>query len=482
MNRFFRFAELQTTPRTEVLAGVTTFLTMAYIIFVQPAVLSGVMFGFDSGMDFGALTVTVCLAAALGSGLMGLLARYPVALAPGMGGNFFFILTLVPAVAATGVAEAPWRVALGVIFYSGLIFLLITVLGIRRWILDAISPSMKNAIAVGIGLFIAFIGLQNTGLIVTAASAAVTPAGDPFVIPGTLVRLNPNLASPDLIVFFIGLMLIVGFHAWRVYGSIFWGILGATLAAVVIKLLVGLEPFAGLDVVQNSMLVERFELADRLVARPPSIAPVFLKMDLVRSLTWAMVPFIVMFLFMDLFDTMGTLIAVTQEAGLMKDNQLPRANQAFLADAVGTLGGACLGHSTVTSYIESAAGVEVGGRSGLVPLVTAACFLLAIFFTPVIAMVGGYAPITAPALVFVGAMMLKNIVHVNWKDPSELIPSFLIILGIPLSYSIADGIALGFIAYPVAKLLSGRPREAGWLMWALAVLLVFYFVNLRAGI
>jgi len=469
LERAFKLSENGTTARTEFAAGLTTFLTMSYIIFVQPAVLSGVMFGQPTGMDFGAITTATCLAAALASAIMGLYARYPIAQAPGMGENFFFVFTAIPVAAAAG-AAVPWATALGAVFISGLLFLVLSLVGAREAVMNAISPSMKHAIAGGIGLFIAFIGLQNAGLIVKD--------------PGTAVRLNPHFASPDLIVFFTGLLVAAGLHARRVRGSILWGILAGGLLAVAMKLLLPLAGPAvtGAPLVAESGLVTRFEIADHLVAAPPSLEPTLLQMDLRGALSLAMLPVVAIFLFMVFFDTVGTLVGVAQQAGLMRDDRLPRARQAFVSDAVGTVAGAALGTSTVTSYIESATGVEQGGRTGLTAVTVAVLFLVALFFSPVVEMLGGYAPVTAPALVLVGGMMLRNVRHIDWDDYTELLPSFLVLLGIPLSYSIADGLALGFIAYPLLKLLGGRVREVRWVSWLVATLLLGYFVFVRSSL
>lgn len=466
LERLFRLRENQTTARTEVLAGVTTFLTMAYIIFVQPAVLSGEMFGRPTGMNFGAVTVATCLAAALASAIMGLYARYPIAQAPGMGENFFFVFSAIPAAAAAGFANA-WAVALGAVFVSGVLFLGLSLAGVREAVMNAISPSLKHAIAAGIGLFIAFIGLQNARLIV----------GD----PGTLVKLNAQFASPDLAVFLTGLLVAAVLHARRVRGSIVWGLAAATALAIALKLVL---PHLGPGVadsaaVTQSRLMQQFTLAERVVSAPPSLAPTFFKLDIVGALSPAMWPFIIIFLFMVFFDTVGTLVGVAQQAGFIQDNKLPRAQQAFVSDATATVVGACLGTSTVTSYIESAAGVEQGGRTGLTALTVAGLFLAALFFSPVIAMVGSYPPITAPALVLVGAMMLRNVEHIDWQDYSELVPSFLLMVGIPFSYSIGDGLALGFISYPLVKLLSGRARGVNWVSYLLAALLLAYFLFVR---
>lgn len=471
LDRWFRLAEHGTTVRTELSAGLVTFLTMAYIIVVQPAVLSGRMFGFDTGMDFGAVTTATCLAAALATAVMALWARYPIAQAPGMGENFFFVLTTLPAAASVAAARgvAPWQVGLGVVFYSGVLFLLITLTGFRTRLLDAVSPSLKSAIAAGIGLFVAFIGLQNAGVIVKH--------------PGSAVALNPHFNSPDLLVFFFGLILAAVLHVRRVPGSILWGIAGATLLSLGLRYALPLVPqSADAKIVRESVLMTRFTPATAIVSAPPSVGPVALKMDVVGALDPTMLPYIGVFLFMVLFDTVGTLIGVGRQAGFIVDNKLPRADRAMLSDAVGTTVGACLGTSTVTSFIESAAGVEQGGRTGLTALVTAALFLVAPLFSPLIAMIGSYPPITAPALVLVGAMMMKCVAEIAWDDPSEAIPAFLTLLGIPLSYSIADGLALGLISYPTIKLLSGRRREVNGMMIVVAVLLVAYFVLLRSRV
>lgn len=487
LDRIFRLNENGTCARTETLAGLTTFLTMAYIIFVQPAVLSGAMFGFSTGMEFGALTTATCVSAAVACFVMGLYGRYPIALAPGMGENFFFVFSVIPAAAAAGF-QAPWRVALGVVFVSGLLFYALYAVGVRERVLDAISPSLKNGVAAGIGLFIAFIGLQNSGLIVTAAS--VTPGNPPLLQPGTLVKLTPQLQSPDLLVFAIGLTVMAALQARGVRGSILWGIMAAAGLAVALRLIL---PHVAPDLwsapaLQQSRLATLLRLPDLslppwqwAISLPPSPAPTFMQMDIRHALAPAMIPFILIFLFMDVFDTIGTLVGVGEQAGFMRDNKMPRARQAMLADQTGTLVGAVMGTSTVTSYIESAAGVAAGGRTGLTSVIVGLLFLVALFFSPLIALIGSYPPVTAPALVFVGAMMLRNVARIAWDDMSEAIPAFLIVMGIPLCYSISDGLALGFIAYPAVKWLGGRGRECGWLMNVLAVVLVLYLVFLRAA-
>jgi adenine/guanine/hypoxanthine permease len=452
--------------RTEIMAGVTTFVTMSYIIVVQPAVLSGVMFDRPTGMDFLGVMMATCLAAALATAIMGLYARYPIAQAPGMGENFFFVFSAIPAAAAAGF-ENPWQVALGSVFISGVIFLLLSIFGVREMIFNAISPSLKNGIAAGIGLFIAFIGLQNAGLIIKN--------------PGTAVQLNPHFASPDLLIFFASLMLTAVLMARRVRGAILYGIVLAVLLAVGFKLLLPHLPgsLAASPEVAGSMLVQRLQLPHQIVAPPPKLSPVFLKLDLKHALSPAMLPFLFVFLFMLMFDAIGTLIGVCEQAGLMRDNRLPRARQAMISDAVGTVAGAAMGTSTVTSFIESAAGVEAGGRTGLTALVVAGCFLLAIFFSPLAQLAGSYPPATAPALVMVGAMMMRNAAKIDWADTTECFPAFLTMIGIPLSFSIADGLALGFMADPIVKLCSGRGRKVGWLTYLLAAILLAYFIFVR---
>ena len=445
-----------------MVAGMTTFLTMAYIIVVQPAVLSGEMFGMKTGMDFGAVMTATCLSAALATALMALLANYPIAQAPGMGENFFFVFSAIPAATAAGFANG-WQVALGTVFVSGVLFLILSLVGLRELIFNAISPNMKYAIAAGIGLFIAFIGLQNTGLIVKD--------------PGTAVKLNVHMISPDLIVFFIGLLATAALRARRIRGSILWGIIASTIVAIVLKWILADSTS---PVVTNSMLAKQFQLARGIVAAPPPLSSTFLQMDIVHALSPKMLPFALVFLLMLTFDAIGTLIGVCEQAGLMRNNMLPRARQAMISDAIGTVAGAALGTSTVTSFIESASGVEQGGRTGLTGLVVAALFLSALLFSPLIAMVGSYPPITAPALVIVGAMMMQSVAKIDWKDYSESVPAFLALIGIPLSYSVADGLALGLISYPLVKSLSGRGRESGPLAYVLAAVLVLYFVFVRS--
>lgn len=464
LERWFQLQQAGTTLRREATAGIVTFLTMAYIIVVQPAVLSGRMLGLDTGMDFGAVTTATCLAAALGTLIMGIWARWPVALAPGMGQNYFFVLSTLPAAAAIPGVEHAWQAGLAVVFISGLLFLVLSISGIREALLDALSPSMKHAIGAGIGLFIAFIGLQSAGIVVDAP---------------TLVRLTPRFDSPDVAVFCFGLLLSSVLFVRGVPGSILWGIVGATVAALALREWLPHSACAGSAAVQESLLMTRLEVPEAILALPSSPAPTLLAFDFRTALLPQMLPFVLIFLFMDLFDTLGTLVAVGQRAGLMHDNKLSRARRALVADSTATVAGACLGTSTVTCFIESAAGVEQGGRTGLTAVVVALCFLLALPLGPLVSMLGGYPPVYAPALVLVGAMMARGASEIDWNDAREAIPAFLTMLGIPLSYSIADGLALGLVSYPLVQLLGGRARRANWLMLLLAAVLAAYFLLVR---
>lgn len=469
LDHWFDLNGHQTTLARELVAGLITFLTMAYIIAVQPAVLSGEALGKKTGMDAGAVMTATCLAAAFATAIMGLYARYPIAQAPGMGENVFFVLSAIPVGAAVlgGSASEGWRVALGAVFWSGIIFLLLSLIGVRERIFDAVSPSMKHAIGVGIGLFIAFIGLQGSRVVVAD--------------PGTLVSLNKHFTSPDILVFVFGFLVIAILQARQVPGSILWGIVAATLLAATLKYAVPAS-WIEMEVWKKSLLQERFRLADAVVMLPPSLTPTLFQMDVVNAWHYRMLPLVLIFLFMLMFDTIGTLIAVCNQAGLLQENRLPRVRQALVSDALGTVAGACLGTSTVTSFIESGAGVQHGGRTGLTALTVAVLFLLALFFSPIVQMVSSYPPLTAPALVFVGSMMLRGVEQIEWRDTTEAIPSFLTIIGIPLAFSIADGMALGLIAYPIVKLLGGKRKDVPWVMYLLALILIAYFVLVRGNV
>lgn len=445
LDKIFQLTEKKTTVRTELLAGLTTFLTMSYILFVQPAILSRDFTGAPTGLDPQAVLLATCVISAGACIFMGLYARYPIALAPGMGENFFFV-GMIMALSAKGIPHA-WQTALGVVFVAGVVFFILSVLRVREAIINAVSPSLRNGIAAGIGLFIAFIGLKNAGLIVDD--------------PGTLVGLNTDFFDPDvardLVVFAVGLSVASGLQARRTRGAILWGILAAALAAACL----GKIEYRG------------------LLGFPDIREPAAFRMNVRSALSLVCLPYIVVFIFMDMFDTVGTLVGVAEQAGFMTNNKLPRASRALMVDATGTVAGACLGTSTVTSYIESAAGVAYGGRTGLTSVVTGLLFLLALLFSPVIAVVGKYPPITAPALVIVGSMMLRNARKIDWDDHSESIPAFLIAVGIPLSSSIADGLAFGFISYPVFKLIGGKGRSVSYLMYGLAIVLLIYFLVVR---
>lgn len=403
LERLFKLQEHNTSVRTEVIAGVTTFLTMSYIIFVQPVILA------RAGMDLGAVMTATCLASALGTFLMGFMANYPVAIAPAMGHNFFFAFTICGAVAAGGMGY-PWEVALGANFIAGALFIIISRWGVREMIMTIIPASLKHAIAVGIGLLIAFLGLQWGGLVVAS--------------PGTLVTMG-SLTSKAAILTIIGVSLTAILMARGVNGAIFWGI----VSAAVLGMPLGIVKFSG-----------------EVISLPPSLDPTFLKLNILDVFThhsFALVVFILFFL--AVFDTVGTLVGVGERAGLMRDGKLPRARQALLADAIATTTGTLLGTSTVTSYIESTAGVSVDGRTGLANMATGILFLLALLFAPLVKIVGGgyefsagttLYPVTAPALIIVGSLMLQGTKHIPWDDVTETIPAFLTIVMMQLSFSI----------------------------------------------
>ena len=434
----FHLAEHGTTPRTEVLAGVTTFLTLAYILFVQPALLSSV------GLDFGAVFVATCLASALATLLMAWLANYPIAVAPAMGHNFYFTFTVIVAM------EVPWEVALGGVAVAGLLFIATAGFGLREKLITVIPVSLKHAIATGIGLLIAMIGLQWAGIVVAS--------------PGTLVTLG-DLRAPPVLVALFGLVVTSVLWARGMRGAILFGILASTLVAWFI----GLVRFQG------------------VAALPPSILPTLGRFDILGAFKPEMGAVILVFFFLALFDSVGTLVAVGEQAGLMRNGVLPRARGALLADALGTVVGAGLGTSTVTAYVESATGVAAGGRTGLTAVVVALLFLLSLFVSPLVSMIGGGVdagggvtlyPVVAPALILVGTMMIPGVRHINWTDPTEALPAFLTMTVMPLAVSITDGIAFGFIAYALLKLATARGDEAHWLVYLFALLFLFRYVFL----
>ncbi len=436
LDRLFHLSEQGTSVRTEALAGVTTFLTMAYIVFVQPALLE------RAGMDFGAVLVATCVASGLATLLMAWFANYPIAVAPAMGHNFFFVFGVVLGL------KVPWPIALGAVAVAGLVFILTAGVGLRERLITAIPDSLKHAIAVGIGLLIAFVGLQWAGVVVAN--------------PGTLVTLGSLHRGPVLLALF-GFAVMAVLLAMRVKGALLAGMLATT----VVGLATGLVTYQG------------------VAGWPPSIAPTFLRLDILGAFRPDMVSVIFVFFFLALFDSVGTLVGVAQQAGLMRDGVLPRARGALLADAVGTVVGAGLGTSTVTAYIESSTGVSAGGRTGLANVVTAALFFLSLFFFPLVKMIGGgydagggvtLYPVIAPALVIVGTLMMQGVGRVKWDDVTEAVPAFLTIVVMPLAVSITDGIAFGFISYAALKLASGRAREAHWLVYAFALAFVGRYV------
>lgn len=425
LERLFKLSENGTTVRTEVLAGFTTFLTMAYISIVNPLILA------DAGMDFGAVFVATCLAAAFGTFIMGFWANYPIALAPGMGLNAYFTYTVVKTMGFT------WQVGLGAVFLSGLIFLVISVLPIREQIINAIPRSLKMAISAGIGFFLGIIALKNAGIVVDH--------------PATLVSIGDMTTWP-VILAAIGFVVMVALDRRSVPGAIIIGILLVTIVASVL----GISQFKG------------------VVAVPPDPSPVLLQLDIAGALQIGLISIIFAFLFVDLFDTAGTLVGVAHRAGLLdKDGKLPRLGRALIADSAATSVGAALGTSTTTSYIESAAGIKAGGRTGLTAVVVGILFLLTLFFSPLAQSVPAFA--TAPALLFVACMMARGLVEVDWEDVTEYAPAVVTAIAMPLTFSIAHGIAFGFITYAAVKALSGRFSELHPAVAILAVLFVVKF-------
>src|SRR3990170_5292411 len=409
LDPYFGLTASGTSVGTELRAGLATFLTMAYIMFVNPAILE------KAGMDHGAVFVATCLAAAAGSLIMGLYANYPIALAPGMGLNAYFAFTVVPEL------QGNWQLALALVFVSGVLFFALSLSPLRAWLIDAIPMSLKLGIAAGIGFFLALIALQNAGVV----------ADD----PATLVTLG-DLSKPQAWLAAAGVLLIAALAVRKMPGAIIIGVLAVTVAAVAL----GLEPWHG------------------VFAAPPSLAPTFLKMDLPNALQLGLVAIVLTLLLVTILDTAGTLIGVARQAGVLdKQGRLPRLRQAFLADSGSAALGAALGTSTTTAYIESAAGVQEGGRTGLTAVFVAVFFLLALFLAPLAQTVPLYA--TAPALLFVAFLMAASLGALSWDDPTDYIPALIIVLLMPLSYSIATGIGLGFIAYVALKALVGRVSE-----------------------
>lgn len=422
LDKYFQLEAHGTTVKREALAGITTFLTMAYILFVNPSILQ------LAGMDFGAVFMATCLAAAFGSAFMGLYANYPIALAPGMGLNAYFTFGVVKGMGYT------WEVALGAVFISGLLFLLISVMKLRELLVNAIPMSMKLGIAAGIGLFLAIIALKNAGIVADH--------------PATLVTMG-NVKSMPVLLAAVGFALIAALSARKIPGAIVISILAVTAIAVGL----GIAEFKG------------------VASAPPSMAPVFLKMDLKGALDVGLWTIIFVFLFVDLFDNTGTLIGVAHRGGFLdKNGKLPRIGRALIVDSTSASVGAALGTSTTTSYIESAAGVDAGGRTGLTAVVVALCFVGAVFFAPLAQTVPGFA--TAPALLYVACLMARSLKDLDWEDSTEFVPAMVTAITMPLTFSIAHGIGLGFICYAAIKVLAGRAKEMSLAVPLIAALFV----------
>jgi len=421
LNRVFKLEENNTTLRTEMLGGTTTFMTMSYIIFFQPAVLSA------CGMDKGAVMVATCISSALATLLMGLLAKYPIALAPAVGHNIFF------AVIVCGTMGYSWQIGLGAVFISGSVFVLLSLAGVWGKLVSAVPDSLKYAIAVGIGFLISFVGMEYCGLIKDT--------------PGVLVGIG-DLTSKPVILALFGVMLTAVLMVLKVRGAILIGILATAFLGIPL----GVVHYNG------------------ILAAPPSVSPTFFKLDIMGAFQTSLISVVFVFFFLDLFDTVGTLIGVSSQAGFLKKGKLPRANKAMLADAVGTVSGALLGTSTVTSYIESATGIAQGARTGLANIFTSFFFLIALFFSPLAELIGGeyvyndmiLRPVIAPPLIIVGFLMMKTITRIEWADPMTL--------------SITEGIAFGFISYSILKLVSGKGKEVHWLIYLFAVLFIIRYI------
>jgi len=431
LETYFEFAALNANWRTEILAGFTTFMTMAYIVFVNPAILH------EAGMPLAAVTAATCLSAAVGSVLMGALARYPIALAPGMGLNAYFTYTVVKGM---GVA---WPVALGAVFLSGVAFLLLTALGVRQLIISTIPFELYAAVAAGVGLFIAFIGFRNSGIILAD--------------PVTTVKLG-NLREPNTALALFALLLMAALLAWRVRA--------AMLIAIVVTMGLGLAT----GIAKWNPQPYRFQ----------DLAATAGKLDIGGALRLGLIEIIFVFLFIDMFDNIGTLVAVGKRAGLFdRTHRIPRVNRILVSDASATIVGALSGTSTVVSYIESAAGVAAGGRTGVTAIVTGLLFLVALFVAPAVGAIPTAA--TAPALIIVGSLMMSSVAEIAWSDPEIAIPAFLTIMTIPLTYSIANGLAFGFIAFTLLKVARGKFRQVNWFVYALTALFIARFVYLARG-
>ncbi len=431
LERYFEFQRLGTNWRTEILAGITTFLTMAYIVLVNPSILS------LTGMPLSAVTAATCLSAAFGSILMGVIARYPIALAPGMGLNAYFTYTVCLKM------HIPWQTALGAVFLSGCIFLLLTAFGIRQLILRSIPHELYAAVAAGIGLFIAFIGLSKAGIVVAD--------------PATMVGLG-SIRQPQTALALVGLVLMVALEIWKVRGSILIGVLAITGLDWALGLMHWSPGSGGMS----------------------ALTATAFRLDLPGAFHVGLLEIVFVFFFVDLFDNLGTLVAVTKRAGLLAtDHSIPRLNRILFTDAIATIFGSLTGTSTVTSYVESTAGVAAGGRSGVTAIVTGLFFLLALAAAPFIGVVPAAA--TAPALILVGSMMLATITEIRWTEPLVAVPAFLTLILIPLTYSIANGLGFGVIAWAVLHLAAGKFQRKDWLLYLLAALFLARFLYLSAS-
>ena len=429
LERYFEFQAHGANWRTEILAGFTTFMTMAYIIFVNPSILK------EAGMPVGAVTVATCLSSGFASVLMGVVARYPIALAPGMGINAYFTYSVVKAMGV------PWPAALGAVFLSGVAFLVLTLGGVRQLIFSSIPVELHAAVAGGIGLFLALIGFRNSGIIVPD--------------PATTVKLG-NLHDPNTLLSLFGLLLIAVLMTRRVRAAMLAGILATTALAVVL----GMARWQPQSFTPGDIAATAFQLDLRSVLGPRMLEVVFV------------------FLFVSLFDNIGTLVGVTKVAGLVNDrNEIPRINRILLTDATASIVGSLAGTSTVTSYIESSAGIAAGGRTGVVAVVTGLLFFAALFVAPVVGVIPAAA--TAPALIIVGTLMIATINEIRWADPGTGIPAFLTMLAIPLTFSIADGLAFGFTSYTALRVFTGQARRVNWLVYALTALFIARFVYLK---
>jgi AGZA family xanthine/uracil permease-like MFS transporter len=437
LEQIFGLSGHGTTVRTEVFAGFTTFLTMAYIVVVNPTILG------DAGLPVAAVAAATCLAAGFGSLLMGFIANYPLALAPGMGLNAYFTYTVVKAMGV------PWETALGCVFLSGAAFLVLTLVGVRQMIVAAIPRSLFAAVAAGVGLFIAFIGLRDAGIIAPN--------------PATAVGLG-DLTKPTAALSILGLLLIAGLQVWRVKGAMLIGIL-ATAAAGWALGLARMSP-GGYSLTAISATAFKLDIPAAL--------------NLKGGFGATLLEIIFVFLFVDLFDNVGTLVAVTKRAGLVDEaGAIPRLNRILIADSIATMAGALAGTSTVTSYIESASGVAAGGRTGLTSVTVGILFLVTLIFAPLVQAIPSAA--TAPALILVGAMMVGALTEVDWTDPGVAIPAFLTMVTIPLTYSIANGLAFGITSFAALKLVRGQAKRGDWLLFVLAALFVLRFVYLAKG-